>query len=141
MKIRIAALFLVGAAAIAAMGCSMSPAHVDHAGPAAEDLKIDDLLTSTLALAPDAEVIVSRVLIPPHTTLPKHWHPGEEFVYVLQGSAVLWQKDKQDITLAKGDLLRIPLKQIHTATAGQDGATALVFRVHEKGKPARTLTE
>lgn len=131
MKTRIALLFL----ACATVGCSTTSKN------AKQELKIDDMITTELALAPDVEVIVARVSIPPNMTLPKHWHPGEEFVYVLDGSAVLWQKDKEDVTLRKGDVFRIPLKQIHTATAGKDGATALVFRVHEKGKPARINAE
>ena len=87
------------------------------------------------------EVIVSRVQIPANTSLQKHWHPGEEFIYVLKGSAILWQKDKEDIQVKEGDVFKIPLEQIHTAITGDEGVTALVFRVHEKGKPERVKAE
>ena len=40
--------------------------------------KLENLLRSQLEGVRDTEVIVSRVTIPPNTTLPKHWHPGEE---------------------------------------------------------------
>ena len=100
-------------------------------------LKIDNLMTAQLELVEGTEVVVSRVEIPPHTTLPKHWHPGEEFVYVLEGSEILWQKDKPDVHLKKGDVFKVPLRQIHTAKTGEEGATILVFRVHEKGQPVR----
>ncbi len=98
-------------------------------------------MTSQLELAEGTEVIVSHVEIPANTTLPKHWHPGEEFVYVLEGSEILWQKDKPDVYLKKGDVFKVPLKQIHTAITGEEGATILVFRVHEKGQPVRINIE
>ena len=102
-----------------------------------QGLKIDNLMTSQLELVEGTEVVVSHVQIPPNTTLPKHWHPGEEFVYVLEGSEILWQKDKPDVHLQKGDVYKVPLRQIHTAMTGEEGATILVFRVHEKGQPVR----
>jgi quercetin dioxygenase-like cupin family protein len=106
-----------------------------------QGLKIDNILTSQLELVEGTEVVVSHVEIPANTTLPKHWHPGEEFVYVLEGSEVLWQKDKPDVRLKKGDVFKVPLRQIHTATTGEEGVTVLVFRVHEKGQPVRVNVE
>ncbi len=106
-----------------------------------QGLKIDNLLTSQLELVEGTEIVVSYVEIPANTTLPKHWHPGEEFVYVLEGSEVLWQKDKPDVHLKRGDVFKVPLKQIHTATTGEEGVTVLVFRVHEKGQPVRVNVE
>ena len=52
---------------------------------------------STFPLAACRKVIVGRVSIPPNTSLPKHWHPGEEFVYGIEGSVKLWQEGKADI--------------------------------------------
>ena len=106
-----------------------------------QDLKIDNIMTSQLELVEDTEVVVSHVEIPANTALPKHWHPGEEFVYVLGGSYVLWQKDKPDVHLKKGDVFKVPLKQIHTAKTEEEGATILVFRVHEMGQPVRVNVE
>ncbi len=106
-----------------------------------QGLKIDNILTSQLELVEGTEIVVSYVEIPANITLPKHWHPGEEFVYVLEGSEVLWQKDKPDVHLKKGDVFKVPLKQIHTATTGEEGVTVLVFRVHKKGQPVRVNVE
>ena len=106
-----------------------------------QGLRIDNIMTSQLELVEGTEIIISHVEIPANTTLPKHWHPGEEFVYVLEGSEVLWQKDKPDVHLKKGDVFKVPLKQIHTATTGEEGVTVLVFRVHEKGQPVRVNVE
>jgi quercetin dioxygenase-like cupin family protein len=100
-------------------------------------LKLENLLTAQLEGVDSTEVIISRVTIPPHTSLPKHWHPGEEFAYILEGSVVLWQDGKDDIVGSEGDVLKVPLKQVHTAITKDDGVTILVFRVHEQGKPER----
>jgi quercetin dioxygenase-like cupin family protein len=103
--------------------------------------KLETLLKAVLEGVDGTEVVVSRVTIPPNTALPKHWHPGEEFAYVLEGSATLWQEGKKDVTFTKGEVAKVPLKQVHTAITTDEGATILVFRVHEQGKPERLLVE
>jgi quercetin dioxygenase-like cupin family protein len=103
--------------------------------------KLENLLRAQLEAVGGTEVIVSRVAIPPHSSLPKHWHPGEEFGYVLEGSVILWQEGKDDIVVEAGDVVRIPLRQVHTAITTEEGATVLVFRVHEEGQPERVAAE
>lgn len=130
---------------LAAMTCSTPSTKDQSSEPVkatgSQELKLEDLFTSQLEGVEGTEVVVSRVTIPPNTSLPKHWHPGEEFAYVLEGSAVLWQEGKADVIGKKGDVLKVPLKQIHTAMTTEEGATILVFRVHELGKPGRTIVE
>lgn len=108
---------------------------------AADAVSIDNLLRSELEVVKGAEVIVSVIEIGPGMTLPKHYHPGEEFVYVLEGSAVVWQQDKPDVTLGPGEIYRIPFEQVHTAVTGDSGARAIVFRVHKKGAAERIPVE
>ena len=147
MRIRIF-LFLI-AAVVASSGLAYSETVEQAESEKKQDilagtiqgLKIDNIMTSQLELVEGLEIVVSHVEIPANTTLPKHWHPGEEFVYVLEGSEVLWQKDKPDVHLKKGDVFKVPLRQIHTATTGEEGVTVLVFRVHEKGQPVRVNVE
>jgi len=107
----------------------------------AEKPKLETLLHAELEGVQGTEVIVSRVTIPPRTALPKHWHPGEEFAYILEGSASLWLEGEQQPAAKVGDVLKVPLKQVHTAITGDEGATILVFRVHEKGQPERVPVE
>lgn len=109
--------------------------------PVSQELKLENLLTSKLEGVAGTEVVVSRVTMPPNKSLPKHWHPGEEFGYVLEGSVVLWQEGKAEVVGKKGEVIKVPLKQIHTAKTTEEGATILVFRVHEAGKPGRTIVE
>lgn len=107
----------------------------------ANPMTFQDVLTSQLEGVENTEVVVSVTTVPPHTTLPKHWHPGEEFAYVLEGAFVLWQEGKPDEIYKKGDVGKVPLKQVHTVSTKKEGATILVFRVHELGQPGRILVD
>jgi len=102
-------------------------------------LILNDLLVRQLQGVKDTEVVVSMTTVAPFTTAPKHWHPGEEFAYVLEGSLTLWQEGKPDEHYKKGDVAVVPLKQVHTISTQEEGATVLVFRVHELNQPERVL--
>lgn len=104
-----------------------------------QQIMFADLLTSQLKGKEGTEVIVSVTNIPPNTTLPTHWHPGEEFAYVLEGSFVLHQEGKPDEYYCKGDVGIVPFKQVHTVSTKEESASILVFRVHETGQPGRVL--
>ena len=104
-------------------------------------LNIDNLLTSDLELVEGTEVVVSYVEVPENFSIPKHHHPGEEFIYILEGSGEVWLKDKSQTPVKKGDVFKVPLNHVHTFTTFDKEAKILVFRVHEKGKPVRILDE
>lgn len=133
---RIMTAGLCGLVGLAGVSMAAIAAEAADSGP-----KLENLLSSQLEGAKGTEVIVSRVTIPPNSALPTHWHPGEEFAYVLEGTVILWQKGKDDVTAKSGEVVKIPLKQIHTAKTGEEGATVLVFRVHEEGQPERVAAE
>lgn len=130
---------------VALSGCTPLSSQGGPAEPAVApprpSLVLEDLLTSPLEGAVDAEVVVSRITVPPNAPLPRHWRRGEEFAYVLEGSVVLWQQGKGSIVGAAGDVVKVPVKQVHTATTEAQGATLLVFRVHASGVPGRTPVE
>ena len=104
---------------------------------AADAPRIDNLMRTESQVAEGVEVIVSVIEIGPGFTLPKHYHPGEEFVYVLEGSATVWQQGKPDVVLRAGEVFKIPLQQVHTAMTSDSSARAVIFRVHKKGAPDR----
>ena len=108
---------------------------------AADAVMIENLMRAESQVAEGVEIIVSVVEIGPNFSLPKHYHPGEEYVYVLEGSATLWLKGKPDVTMQAGDLFKIPFEQVHTAMTSDSSAKALVFRVHRKGEPERIPAE
>lgn len=104
-------------------------------------MKFENMLTSELIGAKGTEVVVSRITVPANTTLPRHWHPGEEFAYVLEGSLTLLQEGEEDLVYKAGEVGVVPFKKVHTIATGDEGVCALVFRVHEQGQPERILTD
>jgi quercetin dioxygenase-like cupin family protein len=99
------------------------------------------MLRAPITISEGLEVIVSDVIISPNATVPRHYHPGEEFVYVIEGYAVHVEEGKPDQILEKGDAYVIPPEAVHSPRGGPDGARAIVFRVHVDGKPERVLVE
>lgn len=99
----------------------------------------NERLRAPMSLADGLEVIISDVVIPPGATVPRHYHPGEEFLYVIEGSATHVQEGQPDIELTAGDAYVIPARAIHAPRGGPLGARAIVFRVHVAGQEERIL--
>src|SRR5210317_217432 len=102
-----------------------------------EILKIENLLRDSLALAEGVEVVLSYIELPKNTSLPSHYHPGEEFVYIIQGSGELTLKEKSKIIIKAGQTAKVPLKHVHSFSSLNEDVKGVVFRVHEKGQPDR----
>jgi len=97
----------------------------------------NEVLRSPLAGTPGVEVIVSDVVIPPNGQVARHYHPGEEFLYLIEGTAIHVEHGKPDLPLKVGDSYAIPPRAIHAPRGGPEGARAIVFRVHVAGQPER----
>jgi quercetin dioxygenase-like cupin family protein len=54
------------------------------------------------------EVVQTIVELAPGTTAPRHTHPGEEIIYVLEGTWEYTVEGKPPVTLKAGDVLFIP---------------------------------
>ena len=106
-----------------------------------EALKIENLMRDSLALAEGVEIVMSYLEIPKNTTLPSHYHPGEEFIYLMQGSGELTLKDESKIIVNAGETAKVPLKHVHSFSSLDEDVKGVVFRVHEKGQPDRILVE
>ena len=91
---------------------------------------------------PGREAVQVRVDIAPGAAFPKHSHPGEEIVYVLEGTLEYQIEDQPPVTLKAGDVLFIPAGAAHTAkNPGNVIGSELATYIVEKGKPLLTLTE
>ena len=127
---------LIAAGALVACATPNSNSH-DHALPPGSN----EMLRAPITIADGLEVIISDVVIPPNGAVPRHYHPGEEFLYVIDGSAIHVEEGKEDQILKAGDAYVIPPKAEHAPRGGPDGARAIVFRVHVEGEPERILVE
>ncbi len=99
----------------------------------------NEMLRAAIEAADGLEVIISDVIIPPNAEVPRHYHPGEEFVYVIEGSAIHVEEGKEDRLVMAGEAFTIPPEAIHAPRGGPDGARAIVFRVHVEGRAERFL--
>ncbi len=108
---------------------------------AQQGIKRTDLQRQDLS-APGREVIQVRVDLAPGVAFGRHRHPGEEIIYVLEGSLQYEIDGKAPVTLKAGDVLFIPAGTIHAArNVGTDNAAELATYVVEKGKPLLQLIE
>lgn len=91
---------------------------------------------------PGYEVIQVRVDFDPGVTSPRHTHPGEEIIYVLQGT-LEYDIDGQPSVKAKaGDVLFVPAGTIHLAkNIGSGVASELATYTVQKGKPLLTVVK
>ena len=127
-------------AALGLLGACVSGDH--HPAESASDNALPPpgsnlMLRGPITISDGLEVIISDVVIPAGATVPRHFHPGEEFVYVISGSAVHVEAGKDDQILSAGDAYVIPPEAEHAPRGGPDGARAIVFRVHKQGLPER----
>lgn len=99
------------------------------------DTRRTDLSRNDLSV-PGREVIQVLVEFAPGVRASRHSHPGEEIVYVVEGSLEYQLDGKPPVTLKAGDVLFIPKGAVHAvknvgAGRGAEVATYIV----EKGKP------
>lgn len=115
----------------------------DHLIAAESEVPVlyDNLLRSQLARVDSTEVTVSHITAGSGAVFPGHHHPGEEFIYVIEGSGTLQLQGDPPVTLKAGDAFKVPLERVHSATVGDRGMKAIVFRVHPMGQPERVLTQ
>ena len=86
--------------------------------------------------APGREVVQVRVDFDPGVAFGKHSHPGEEIVYVIEGSLEYEVEGKPPVTLKAGEVLFIPTGTIHAAkNVGSGNGAELATYLVEKGKP------
>ena len=102
-------------------------------------IKRTDLQRHDLSV-PGREVVQVRVDFAPGAAFPRHTHPGEEIINVLEGSLEYEVDGKPPVTLKAGDVLFIPAGTVHAAkNVGSGNAAELATYVLEKGKPPLEL--
>ncbi len=123
------ALVLAGAAAFAAD-------QPRPAGSTRTDLQRHDLNIS------GREVLQARVDFEPGASFPAHSHPGEEIIYVLEGTLEYEVAGSPPVKLKAGDVLFVPAGASHSArNIGRTKGSELATYVLEKGKPLTTFSK
>jgi quercetin dioxygenase-like cupin family protein len=131
-----ASLAMVLSAAAIGSGLVPHTAFAQQAGIGRVDLQRHDLS------AAGREAVQVRVDFEPGAVFGNHTHPGEEIIYVLEGSLEYQVEGKPTMTLKAGDVLFIPAGTVHAAkNVGSGPAKELATYVLEKGKPPLTLVK
>jgi quercetin dioxygenase-like cupin family protein len=90
---------------------------------------------------PGREVIQVRVELAPGVVFPSHTHPGEEIIYVIEGTWA-YEIAGKPVTAKAGDVLFVPAGTIHSAkNAGSGIAAELATYIVEKGRPLLTVVK
>ena len=91
---------------------------------------------------PGREVIQNRVEIGSEAPLFKHFHPGEEIIYVLDGELEYQIEGEPPRKVGAGEALMVPAEAVHAVrNVGSGNAAELATYVVERGKPLITLVE
>ena len=91
---------------------------------------------------PGREVLQVRVGFAPGVTAPRHSHPGEEIVYVIEGVIEYRLDGQPPVTLKAGEVLFVPAGVVHGAkNIGGGAAAELATYVVEKDKPLVVLAK
>jgi quercetin dioxygenase-like cupin family protein len=110
-------------------------AQAQQTGSKRTDLQRQDLS------APGREVVQVRVDFDPGYVAPRHTHPGEEIIYVIEGS-LEYEIDGKRAKVKAGDVLFVPAGAIHTAkNVGSGNGAELATYIVEKGKPLLTVVK
>ena len=106
-----------------------------HDTQAQQGVKRTDLQQHDLSI-PGREVVQVRVDIAPGVLAPDHSHPGEEIVYVIEGTLEYRLEGNPPATLKAGEVLFVPAGTVHSArNVGTVNAAELATYIVEKGKP------
>ncbi|TWV91991.1 cupin domain-containing protein [Chitinophaga pinensis] len=91
---------------------------------------------------PGKETIQARIDFDPGAAFGMHTHPGEEIIYVLDGTLEYEVEGKKPVQLKAGDVLFIPTGVKHAArNVGKVKGAELATYVVEKGKPLVVLAK
>jgi quercetin dioxygenase-like cupin family protein len=124
------------AALIAGSGLALYMAQAQAPGITRNDLQRHDLSI------PGREAIQTIVAIAPGVTAPRHSHPGEEIIYVLEGLLEYQLDGQPPVTLKAGDVLFIPAGVVHSAkNVGSGNGAELATYIVEKGTPLVVLAK
>lgn len=134
--------YLIGSAALAVIAATQAHAQTSPTAPPTIQSSTRKNLQNHDVRNTDREVFQSEVSLEPRASFPRHYHPGEEFIYVLKGTWEYQLDGQPPVTLKAGEVLFIPYGAVHSAkNVGSDTGVELATHVVEKGKPLLILAK
>jgi quercetin dioxygenase-like cupin family protein len=90
---------------------------------------------------PGREMVQNRVELSPEAPPFKHFHYGEEIIYVLEGT-LEYEIEGESRTVKAGEALTVPAEAVHSVkNVGDVDAAELATYIVKSGKPLITLAE
>jgi quercetin dioxygenase-like cupin family protein len=89
----------------------------------------------------DLEVVMGLIERSGESTTAKHYHPGGEFGFVLEGAVTVSTGNEALTTLKEGDSFFQPPGEWHVVSTGTEGTKTIVFRILRKGQPIIVTVE
>jgi quercetin dioxygenase-like cupin family protein len=132
-------MIAAAAALLIATSLAMPVARADEVSLG--DIKRTNLLRNDLSVT-GREVTQVLVEFGPGVTAARHSHPGEELVYVTEGSLEYQVAGRPPVIIKAGEALFIPHGTPHAVkNVGAGKAAELATYIVEKGKPLLALSE
>jgi quercetin dioxygenase-like cupin family protein len=113
-------------------GCVAHPAPAPRYLP---PIGSTDIFNTEPGAAPGHRLVVADLRLEAGAIGPAHYHPWEEYLYVIEGSALLSLDGAPPRSIAAGEQVVIPARMVHRAQAGPQGVRAIVTRVHDLADP------
>jgi quercetin dioxygenase-like cupin family protein len=102
-----------------------------------KDVKTSNLFRADVADMAGKEAIIQELEFPPEWSTGKHRHPGDTYVYILNGSMKLEEEGKAPVTVNRGEVFYESPNGVYNAISA-NGTKVLIVRIYEKGKPLST---
>ena len=95
------------------------------------------LLRTDLAGIEGKEAVILLSEVVPSGVSPKHYHPGHQFGYILEGSMIMEVEGKPPVTYKPGDTFYEEPKGVHFAknVSATVPVKVLNFSIADKGQP------
>lgn len=99
-----------------------------------------ELLRKPISGVDGKEIVVFIANVPPGSVGGRHFHPGDEAIYMLEGALQFQPDSGQPFELKAGEITFNPAKNIHMARNTSPSVTAKVLNcmIAEKGQPLAT---
>ena len=104
---------------------------------AMQHVKLAELYKADLVTSDGKEASIVVAELAPGANMGKHYHPGDAFAYILEGTMLLEIAGKDSVTLKQGQSGSLPPRTVHDDKNASQTAPLkfLVFHVAKKGEP------
>lgn len=104
---------------------------------AMQHVKVTEVYKTNLVTSDGNEGSMFLAELGPGANMGKHYHPGDAFAYILEGTMLLEIAGKEAVTLKAGQGGSLPPRTVHDDKNGSQTAPLkfLVFHVAKRGEP------